>query len=159
MEAKLCKVPGCSNLAVARGMCRACYQRWWRAVNRSKTRKYSRLYREQLLDPDIEKERLKLWRRKHRPKRYLYNKKWRKNHRDKRNAQRWRNYQRGTIWAVNIGLPYDDFEKQMILDKTIVDSLGKVLKENVSDRELAAFLGRSVQAIQVKRHQLKKYKA
>jgi hypothetical protein len=99
---------------------------------------------------------LKWWRKEHPEKDREYSKEYRKKHPKKKIAQRKRNYERGANFKENHYIPYDDFEYQMILDKTIVDSRGRVLRKGVTDRELAKHLGRTVQAIQGKRCLLKK---
>jgi len=202
LNSKACITPGCSRSVIARNMCSACYQRWYRKKHLAEACAYSRKYyelhsekiREQsrkLREQNLERYRgydrksYKLHseeirersrkdrkqnpakyqryydrRRKAHPGRaYLYSQKWRKQNPDLRNAQRRRNYQRGARHAINGGQSYDDFDNQMILDKTIVDDPGGILKEDVSDRELARFLGRTVAAIQVQRHKLKNYEA
>jgi len=98
----------------------------------------------------------RLQKKEHPGRQYSYTRAWRRKNLGLRNRQRSRNYQRGAQHATNNGQPYDDFDDQMILDKTIVNDQGKVLKENVCDRELARFLGRTVLAIQAHRCYLKK---
>ena len=101
----------------------------------------------------------KRWSRKEHPGRqYRRNKIWREKNPKLRNAQTRRNYQRGAQHATNGGQSYDDFDYQMILDKTIIDNQGRIIKECVCDRELAKFLGRTVRAIQGQRHRLKNYR-
>jgi hypothetical protein len=67
-----------------------------------------------------------------------YNKPWRSKNPDKRNEQKKRNYARGRF-----GLPH---QWNWTLEE---DEL--VLRAEISDRELASQINRSVQAIQVRR--------
>ena len=71
------------------------------------------------------------------------NKKWRSKNRDKVNEQKKRNYKQTVRNAHNYKKQWTKEEEKMILD------------HNISDRELAEQLGRSVQAIQVRRSKLK----
>lgn len=139
MNSKICRIPGCSSPSSARGMCSVCYQRWWRKENHEKASKDRRDYYR--THPGISRE---------------YKQRWRTKNTELRNGQRRRNYERGAQHARNNWKPYDDFDDHMIFDKVIVDSGGTIIQENVSDRELARFIGRTVAAIQVRRHKLKK---
>lgn len=71
-------------------------------------------------------------------KRYQYNKTWRENHPDTRHEGKKRYYQK-TQKARNERKPYMKTEVCMILD------------HKVPDTELSYMIGRSVQAIQIKR--------
>lgn len=138
-------------------MCQACYQRWWRKGNRAKARAYLRRYYR------LHPEKVKETNRKSRERKpQLYKeinrrarKRWRKKNPDLWNLQKRKNYKRGAQHDRNSGYPYDDFDNQMILDKAIINNAGEVVRTGVSDRDLAQYLGRTVQAIQVQRHRLK----
>lgn len=69
-------------------------------------------------------------------------KKWRNNHRDIFNEQKKRYYSKSALNAQN-------FKKQWTHEE---DNL--VLKHEISDNELAKQIGRSVQAIQIRRSRL-----
>jgi hypothetical protein len=71
---------------------------------------------------------------------YEYNKKWRLRNPDKRNKGKKINYSKTRKNAKNTGRPWGDHEVRRIFST-----------DRPSDRELSVELGRSVQAIQVKR--------
>lgn len=70
---------------------------------------------------------------------YMYQKRWRRKHPEKRYADR-RKYYRKTAFAANSRQRWTLKEIEMVLE------------HRVSDSELAAEIGRSVQAIQLVRH-------
>lgn len=74
---------------------------------------------------------------------YEYHKKWRKKNPDKRNAERKRNYRRTQFANRNQGQRYDQDHDWLILNSPF------------TDRELHKIIGRSVQAIQIRRSRLK----
>ena len=98
----------------------------------------------------------KWWRKKHPRSSYQLNKNWRLRYPDRRNLQKQRNYQKGSLWNTNSGKPYDDIEIAMIIDKTLIDNKGNIIKENATDREIAQCLSRTVRAIQAQRCRWKK---
>ena len=71
---------------------------------------------------------------------YQGHKKWRKKHPDLRNEEKKRNYAKTRRNATNSNLSWTGEEIKMIFSPN-----------RPSDREMSAILGRSVQAIQVKR--------
>lgn len=73
---------------------------------------------------------------------YEQQKRWRLRYPDKRSAMRRRNYQRGMRDARRGYQPWTQEEDI------------KVLAHSVTDRELARDIGRSVQAIQIRRSRL-----
>ena len=144
MPNKVCKTEGCAKPVFMRGMCRACYYTWW--INQPGNRKRT------------EKNNQK-WHKEHPKARYKAIKRWRKKHLDKRNLERKANYDKGAIFNINGGKIYDDSEIQMILDKVLVNENGRVIKKNVTDREIAKYIGRTVRAIQTQRSKFKKIMA
>ncbi len=83
----------------------------------------------------------------HRHERHLLKRRWQKTHPEARNTIKKRNYARGKTSTSKKREQYLSDEIQLILAK------------ERSDRELAKLLGRSVQAIQVKRVRIKKRSA
>ena len=86
----------------------------------------------------------KEWRKAHPGYITKYMHAWRKAHPDVRNAQRKINYAKGRKWNRRSWQRWDPRDEQTILNPG-----------TFSDRELASIIGRSVQAIQVKRAKLK----
>ena len=74
---------------------------------------------------------------------YTYKKRWRDKNREATNEMKKRNYHISTKYAVNNKMPWTKEEEKLILE------------HSMTDRQLAQKLGRSVQAIQVRRSKLK----
>ena len=74
---------------------------------------------------------------------YVYSKRWRDKNKEAHNEMKKRNYHMSTKYATNNKRPWTKEEEKMILEHSI------------TDRQLAQKLGRSVQAIQVRRSKLK----
>ena len=75
---------------------------------------------------------------------YRQSKEWRKKNREKHNAHKRRNYAKGALHDTNSCLPWTVKDTQLIM-----------AKDRPCDRVLAKKLGRSVQAIQVRRSKVK----
>lgn len=75
---------------------------------------------------------------------YEYNKEWRKNHPEARAAAAKRNYDKSRDGAFNAGQPWTQHEDELVLTSSL------------TDRELAAKIGRSAHSIQIRRVRLNK---
>lgn len=128
------------------------YQQWWRSQpkNREKPNQYEKQYYWQ--DSENKRKRSRKWHKEHPQKCH----KWRKNNPEKRNRQRKANYDKGAIFDTRSGTSYEDVEIQMILDKILIGENGRIIKRNITDREIAKHIGRTVGAIQVQRTRSKK---
>jgi hypothetical protein len=124
-------------------MCRRCYDHWWRTENLEKARKRDREYNKQ-------------WRADHPGRHYKNHKRWRSRNPHKRNEGKKRNYIIGAEHNYNSGEAYSTLEEIMILFKIIIDSKKVIIATGAKDRELAKYLGRTVQTVQARRCLIKK---
>jgi len=165
---KKCATEGCSRPVLAKGLCKSCYGRLWRLRNLEKVRKYNRQWREQHPDyfsayqrrwrkkhPNREKTNRQKWFKAHPGRQYQHNKNSRRKHPETRNRQRRKNYLIGREHNQNSGQYYSIMEMVMILFKIVVRSK-TIIAVNVTDRELAKYLERSVLAIQARRCLIRK---